>query len=206
MAKRTLLKHIPWILIYSRIVFAFLIAFLAFSSLPNAPYWIVGLMVAGLVSDIFDGIIARKLGVSSEKLRVWDSNVDQFFWLLSIASIFYMSFDFVWAQAFWIGMVFVLELLCYLSSLLKFRKPIATHSLLAKLWTLTMLAFLIDLTIHGSSYIPFTITITLGIVSRLEIVLIVLGLKNWTTDVPSILAVRNINQGKPVKRHKLFNG
>lgn len=200
------MKHIPWLLIYSRIVFALLIVSMALVDASSTPYWIVGLMIAGLISDIFDGIIARRLGVSSEKLRVWDSNVDQFFWLVSIASIFYLRFDFVWAHAFWIVTVFVLEFLCYLSSLVKFKKPIATHSLLAKFWTLTMLVFLIDLTLHESSYVPFVVTVILGIVSRIEILLIVLGLKRWATDVPSILAVRNINQGKQVKRHKLFNG
>ena len=90
-------------------------------------------------------------------------------------------------------------------SYFKFKKSIATHSILAKFWTLTLLGFLIDLVLNETSYILFMICIILGIISRVEIILIILKLKNWTTDVPSIFSVSNINQGIKIKKNKLFN-
>jgi CDP-diacylglycerol--glycerol-3-phosphate 3-phosphatidyltransferase len=198
-------KHIPFLLIYSRIITAIVIGLITYMEVQNQAILIVVLMSVGLVTDIFDGIIARKLNVSSEKLRTWDSNVDQFFWLMVIGSIFYANLDFVKDNLFWIGSILVLESLCYLLSFLKFKRTIATHSILAKAWTLSLLGFLIDLTLHSSSNVPFIICITLGVISRVEILFIILRLNNWTTDVPSIFSVSKLNNGIMIKKNKLFN-
>jgi len=199
------MKNIPFLLIYSRILIAVLIGFLAFYKIEDHSIWIVILMTLGLITDIFDGIIARKLNVSTEKLRIWDSNVDQFFWLVVIGSIFYLNIDFIKENIFWIVIIILLEILSYIISFGKFKKSIATHSILAKIWTLSLLGFLIDLAINSSSFFPFTICISLGILSRIEIILIILKLKKWTTDVPSILSVTKLNQGIKIKKYKLFN-
>lgn len=163
-------------------------------------------MSLGLITDIFDGIIARKLNVSTQKLRIWDSNVDQFFWLIVIASIFYLNMEFVKEQIIPISLIVFLEILCYLLSYFKFKKSIATHSILAKLWTLTLLGFLVDLVLNETSYWPFLLCVILGILSRIEIVLIILKLKKWTTDVPTVFSVSKINKGIQIKKNKLFNG
>ncbi len=162
-------------------------------------------MVIGLLTDVFDGILARKLGTSTERLRVLDSNVDQFFWLVSMASIFYMNWNFVAQHYFFILVIAILELAIYLISWIKFKRTVATHSILAKLWTLTLLWFLVELSITGSSFLGFWTCVTLGIISRLEIIAIICYLKSWATDIPSIIAVRKINAGLPVKKFKLFN-
>jgi phosphatidylglycerophosphate synthase len=199
------MKNIPFLLIYSRILFGLLIGLFAFFQFENFANWIVAFMVIGLLTDVFDGIIARKLGVSSEKLRIWDSGVDQFFWLIILASIFYLNLAFVKSNLLWIIILLSLEIATYLISYLKFKKPIATHSILAKFWALSLLWFLIDLVLHNSSSFPFAICVVLGIISRLEIITIVLSLKNWATDVPSILVVTKMNKGIAVKKNKLFN-
>ncbi|GAB2768983.1 CDP-alcohol phosphatidyltransferase family protein [Salinimicrobium soli] len=199
------MKKIPFLLIYSRILIGFIIGVIAFLEIQHQAIWIVVLMFLGLLTDVFDGIIARNLNVATEKLRIWDSNVDQFFWLMVIGSIFYLNFDFIQENLLWIGLVVFLEILCYLVSYLKFRRPIATHSILAKLWTLTLLAFLIDLALNGNSFVPFVICVVLGIVSRIEIILIILKLKKWTTDVPSVFSVSKLNRGLPIRKNKLFN-
>lgn len=199
------MKKIPFLLIYSRILIAILIGVFAITKVDNYTYWIVILMSVGLLTDIFDGIIARKLGVSSRKLRIWDSNADQFFWLIVIGSIFYLNIDFVKENYIWIGLIALLELLCYLISYIKFKKPIATHSILAKMWTISLLVFLIDLCLNNTSHVAIIICIVLGILSRIEIILIILKLNKWTTDVPSILVVSKMNKGVKIKKNKLFN-
>lgn len=81
-----------------------------------------------------------------------------------------------------------------MSGMKTIKRTIATHSYLAKFWTLTLLAFLIDLTLQSDSDLPFKICSTFGIVSRIEIILIILGLKKWTTDVSSIFSVEKVNK------------
>ena len=126
------MKKIPFLLIYSRILIGFLIVFFAIFKIDNFAVYIVLSMIIGLLTDIFDGIIARKFNVSSEKLRIWDSNVDQFFWLAVIGSVFYLNFGFVKENSTWIILIVLFEFLCYLISYIKFKKSIATHSILAK--------------------------------------------------------------------------
>lgn len=199
------MKKIPFLLIYSRILIGIIIGLFAVYKVNHHALWIVILMVTGLLTDVFDGIIARKLGVATEKLRIWDSNVDQFFWLVVIAAIFYLNLNYVKEQALWIILLLVLELVAYLVSYIKFKKSVATHSILAKFWTLSLTFFLIELCLTGSGSISFIICIALGIISRIEIIAIILCLKKWTTDVPSLWAVSKINKGIPVRKNKLFN-
>jgi len=198
------MKKIPFLLIYSRIVIALVIIFLAWLKVDNYSFIITILILVGLLTDIFDGIIARKLNVSTEKLRIWDSNVDMFFWLSVIASIFYLRFELVKPHILPISILLILELLAYLISFIKFKRTIATHSLLAKLWTLTLLLFLIELILNSTSY-TFVLCFVLGVISRVEIILIIATLKKWTTDVPSIFTVRKINNGQEIKKSKWFN-
>jgi len=167
---------------------------LTFVDVQYKPETIVALMIIGLLTDVFDGIIARKLNVASEKLRVWDSNVDQFFWLSVLFTVFYLNQDFLFANWMWIALIVLLEASCYIISFIKFKKTIATHSYLAKIWTLSLLAFLIDLSLNACSTYIFWFCIILGIISRLEIILIILKLKYWATDVSSILSVKDINR------------
>ena len=182
-----------------------IIGLLAIYKVDHYSAWIVSLMTFGLITDVFDGIIARKLNVSSEKLRIWDSNVDQFFWLVIIISVFYLNMSFVIDNIIWIGAIVLLELTSYLFSYIKFKRTIATHSILAKFWTLSLLWFLIDLTLNSTSHLPFYCCIVLGIISRVEINIIILKLNKWTTDIPSIFAVSKLNRGIKIKKNKLFN-
>lgn len=75
------MRTIPYLLIALRFIFAPVIAFLAYFTDENARHLILILMYSGILTDIFDGIIARKAGVSSEKLRRLDSQTDLVFWL-----------------------------------------------------------------------------------------------------------------------------
>ena len=201
-----MLTYLPYALIYSRVLLALAIGWLAVNRAPQSTGWIIVLMVVGLLTDIFDGIIARNIGVSTQRLRLLDSNVDQFFWLVTIGAIFYLNLSFVLDHWFWIAMVLLLEIGTYVVSYVRFSKPVATHTIMAKIWTLSLLAFLIDLQWNATSSLFFGLCIGLGILSRFEIMGILVRLTNWANDVPTIFSVKKINDGTPIKRNKFFNG
>ncbi|WP_374164563.1 hypothetical protein [Arcticibacter sp. MXS-1] len=46
----------------------------------------------------------------------------------------------------------------------------------------------------------------LGIVSRIENLAILLLLKSWESDIPSVVHALQRRRGKDIKRNKLFNG
>ncbi len=187
------MTKIPFLLVYLRFFIAFIIAGLAFTEVTNLNIIIVVLSFVGLLSDVFDGIIARKLNVATEKLRIWDSNVDMVFWASIIFSTFYLNLPFFQKNYFLILLVITLELTTYIVCFLKFKKTVATHSILAKTWTITLFIFLIDLLLNSDSSFSFYICIVLGLISRLEILMMIISLKKWTVDVPSIFSVKKLN-------------
>ena len=200
------MKKLPILLIYSRILFGIVIIGLSILRPENFRLIIIMLIALGLISDIFDGIIARRLGISTAKMRRMDSTVDQFFWLAVVAAAYIIDPQFFKDNRIQIIIIISLEAICYLISFLKFKKEVATHAISSKIWTLILFATLIQIIAVNHSTILFNICLYLGIATRLEIISIVLLIKTWTNDVPSVYHAVLIRKGKPIKRHKLFNG
>ncbi|HSD14714.1 MAG TPA: CDP-alcohol phosphatidyltransferase family protein [Flavobacterium sp.] len=201
------MKHqIPKALIFSRLIIGF--AIIAFSCFHIDNYEIVAitLLTIGLLTDIFDGIVARQLNISTQKLRRLDSTVDQVFFVSVAVATYIQCPDFFASNVLKLTLLIGVEALTYVVSFLKFRKEIATHSIGAKIWTLFLFATLIQIMMQCESTILFDICFWLGILTRLEIIAIILTLKEWTTDVPSFYHALQLRQGKNIKRHKMFNG
>ena len=114
--------NLPQKLIVLRLLLAPIILFLAWKFKTDATLVILILMYIGLLSDIFDGIIARKQNCSTEKLRRLDSQVDMIFWVSIGISSCVIYPELINSNKYSIAFVFTMEGLCYLISLLKFRK------------------------------------------------------------------------------------
>src|ERR1700749_4304641 len=98
------------------------------------------------------------------------------------------------------------EALTYLICFLKFKKEIATHAISSKIWTLILVATLMQVIITTNSTVLFQICFYSGLITRVEIILIIILLREWTNDVPSIYQAILLRKGKAIKRNKLFNG
>ena len=200
------MRSIPILLIYSRLLISVVLILLALF-FPAAPaYLYIILITFGLLSDIFDGIIARRLNVSTQKMRRMDSAVDQVFWLSIIVCSYLLHPAFY--QKYFREIVILLgfEALTYIVSYLKFRKEVATHAILSKVWVLTIFATLIEVFATGSSGVVFHICFITGMVTRMEILLILFILREWTNDVPSLYHAVQIRKGREIRRNKYFNG
>ena len=91
-------------------------------------------VLAALASDIFDGIIARKLGGASVALRRADSIVDTIFYLAAAWSAWIVGPYAVKSVATLLVALGVLEISRYVFDYLKFRREASYHSYLAKAW------------------------------------------------------------------------
>jgi CDP-diacylglycerol--glycerol-3-phosphate 3-phosphatidyltransferase len=200
------MKLIPLGLIYSRFFIGLLILSLSIIHIEFYPQIAVSLLIIGLLTDIFDGIVARRLNISTQRLRRLDSNVDQCFFIAVALATYIQCPAFFSTNYLWIGILLAAEGLTYLISFLKFKKEIATHSIGAKLWTLVLVATLIDIMLHCQSSYLFMYCFWIGVITRIEITAIILTLKNWTNDVPTIYHAWQLRNGKEIKKHKLFNG
>jgi len=203
---RKYFTHIPIALIYSRFVFSVIILLLSYLQPGNFRPIINTLLIIGLISDVFDGIIARRLNVSTVKLRRMDSFVDQIFWLSALAAAYVICGEFFKSHAMLLVTIIGAEALTYLVSYLKFKKEVATHAILSKVWTVIILATLVQIIGTCDSTWLFMTCFYVGIVTRMEIIAILLIIRKWENDVPSLYHAILIRQGKPIKRNKLFNG
>ncbi|TCD07021.1 CDP-alcohol phosphatidyltransferase family protein [Pedobacter frigidisoli] len=200
------MKNIPIALIYSRLLIGFGIILLSVIDANHYSFWAITLLSIGLLTDVFDGIIARRLNISSEILRRLDSSIDQVFFISVTVATYIQCPDFFKANLMKLAVLIGAEVLIYFVSYLKFKKEIATHSIGAKIWTLILFATLVEIMVHCKSLVLFELCLWVGLATRLEIIAITLVLKKWTNDVPTIYHAVKLRQGKEIKRNKLFNG
>jgi CDP-diacylglycerol--glycerol-3-phosphate 3-phosphatidyltransferase len=198
--------NIPISLILFRLVLAPIILALAYFIGESSKTTIVILMYLGLVSDILDGIIARKQNISSEKLRRMDSQTDMIFWL-SIGFATWMLYPkLISDNTIVIWTILGMEVACYIISYIKFKKQPCTHSFLSKIWGLTLLVAFTSLIGFNYAGILFAMAIIMGLISQLDIILITLILPKWTHDIPSAYHAYLIRKGIKFKRNEYLNG
>src|SRR6201986_2015184 len=130
------MKNIPKTLIYSRLLIGILIMIFSYIHIDNYKVIAVILFTVGLLTDIFDGIIARQLNISTQNLRRLDSSVDQLFFIVILIATYIESPRFFKDNSTELIILLSVEGLTYLICLIKFRKEIATHTISSKIWTL----------------------------------------------------------------------
>lgn len=200
---RTARLAIPWTLCLSRFVLGPALVWLAGDG-PR-PWLFLTLLLAGLLSDIFDGITARRLGVATVALRVWDSRADLVFWLCTAAAVYRAHPELVRDHAGWIAALVASEASTYLVGLLRFGKPMSTHALLAKVFGLSLFAALTAALCFGVAGIPFYLCMVLGIAANAEIVVIAFILREWQSDVPTWRQALRRRRGLTVQKSAWFN-
>lgn len=199
------MKTIPYLLIVSRFITAFVILYLGYYWGDVARKYILILMYFGLFTDIFDGIIARKTGVSSEKLRRLDSQTDLIFWLSLGFTSYLLNPELISSEWKSILLIFIMEALCYIISIWKFGKETCTHAFLAKMWGLSLLLAFTYLIGFQEAGWAFDLAVVLGLISHLDVILIIAFLPQWQYDVPSCYHALKIRKGKQWKKTIFFN-
>jgi len=196
----------PILLIVFRLLLAPIILSLAYFFGESTKSIIITLMYLGLLSDILDGIIARKQNISSEKLRRMDSQTDMIFWFSLGISTWILNPTLISNHYIAIWSILIMELSCYIISILKFKKETCTHAFLSKLWGITLLIAFTSLIGYNHAGIPFTLAIVMGLISHIDVILIILILPKWTHDVPSAYHAYLIRKGIHFKRNEYLNG
>jgi len=204
-SKPAMKKYIPISLIIFRLILAPVILGLVYFLREESRAMVIVLMYLGLLSDILDGIIARELNVSSEKLRRFDSQTDMIFWVSIGVSTWLLYPELIRANRIPIIIIFVMEGMCYLISIVKFGKETCTHAYLSKLFGITLLIAFTSLIGFNHAGIPFFIAILFGLISHVDRILITLILPKWTHDIPSFYHAYLIRKGIEFKKNKLFN-
>jgi CDP-diacylglycerol--glycerol-3-phosphate 3-phosphatidyltransferase len=194
---------------YALILFRFLCApaMLIMAYKGGDPYsgWIVLLLYLGLISDIFDGILARNSGIATTQMRRLDSQTDMIFWVSAGWSAWALHPEIIRLYSIPIIIVFCMEGACYAVSFLRFGKETCCHAWLSKFWGICLLAAFTELIGFGIGGFFFKLAIIMGIISHLDRIAITLIIPSWTHDIPSTYHAWLLRKGREFKRYKLFN-
>lgn len=203
--KTTNMKHVPILLIAFRLLLGPILIILVTLELPTIRPLLLSLIFLGFLSDILDGIIARNTGIATAKLRRMDSQTDMVFWVCVGVCSWLLNPEIIKSHQTAVVTVLLMEALTYVFSFLKFGRETCTHAFLSKIWGITLLVVFVSLIGFAHAGIPFFLAVFFGVISHLDVYLIILILPKWTHDVPSAYHAYLIRKGIPFKKHPFFN-
>jgi phosphatidylglycerophosphate synthase len=178
------------------VLFRFLISpFLLLDALDGkTSIWFIVGFVAAFLSDIFDGIIARRLGVSTAQLRQADSWADVCLFSCIFVSAWIVHQDILVTYSVPLLMIVFAQLLWWVVNLVKYGKPASYHTYSAKFWGITL--FIAIVALFGFDYagVALWLTCIAGTIHSVEEIAMTLILPVWTHDVLSIFHALNIRQ------------
>ncbi len=144
-------------------------------------------LIVAFLSDVFDGIIARRLNVSTPDLRRLDSVADTIFYLSAIFAAWHLHPSAITECLAPLLALCGLELVRYLFDFAKFGREASYHMWSSKLWGIALFVGFFALLALGISGLPVSVAIYVGIVTDIEGLAISIVLREWKTDVPTIL-------------------
>lgn len=178
------MKRLPFALTTLRLLLGPVVLFCA---LDRFGRWVYApMLIAGTLSDIFDGIIARKLGVATDWLRRYDSATDIVYYLFVLAALWMVRKPAILRSWRLIAILLASEAAAMLVSFLRFQKYPAAHSYLAKFYGLCLLGAVTCLFVLSASEWPVIVLVVVAVITNAEIVAIHLLSDTPPVDVRSV--------------------
>ncbi|HXI97881.1 MAG TPA: CDP-alcohol phosphatidyltransferase family protein [Gemmatimonadaceae bacterium] len=180
-----------------RLLLAPVLVWLVYAGASGVVFAIV--VLVAFVSDYFDGMLARKLGVASAELRHFDSRADLVFYATAAWAVWRLHPDVVRSVAIPALVVIGLDIVRHVFDFAKFGRDVAYHAWSSKVWGLSLALAMVLLMGFGVGQ-PFVgITVILGLIAQIEGLLISVALPVWTHDVPTLIHALRIRNA-PVRR------
>lgn len=182
---KAFVRHIPFGLTLLRALLAPVVLWLGFNGGSATAF--AACLIAALLSDYFDGVIARRLGVATPGLRRLDSAADSLFYLACVAVAWHLHPDAIRERWPELALLAALEVTRYVFDLIKFRREASYHMWSSKFWGLCLFIGFYALLVNGHTGWLVSLAVYSGIAADLEGLLISVVLPRWQTDVPSLV-------------------
>ncbi|TAE58511.1 MAG: CDP-diacylglycerol--glycerol-3-phosphate 3-phosphatidyltransferase [Nostocales cyanobacterium] len=185
-------KSVPKLLVIYRFAVA---PFLLWDALDgNTTIWFLIGFITAFVGDIFDGIIARRLGVSTAELRQADSWADVCLFSCVFISAWLIYPEVLIAYKIPLLTVVFAQGIWWIVNLIKYGKPASYHTYSAKFWGITLFIAIVSLFGFNYAGISLWLTCIAGFFHTVEEIAMTLILPVWTHDVLSIFHALKIRQ------------
>ena len=180
----SLKRVIPWGLIVLRALGCPLIVLGARHGWSGG--WLGVVVVAALLSDIYDGILARRWGGETPVLRLSDSMADTIFYLGVVVALWLREPLVLLGNWKLFLALLSLEGARYVFDLWKFGKTASYHSYLAKAWGLLIAVAVVGVFSFNRLQWMIWVALAFGIVVNLEGLAMSLMLPRWRNDVKTL--------------------
>jgi len=144
-------------------------------------------LIAAFVSDIFDGILARRMNVATPMLRRLDSITDTIFYLCTAFAVWHIYPSVISQHMIALVALAGLEIVRYVFDLRKFGREASYHMWSSKIWGIALFLGIFSLLALGSSGIAVSAAIYLGIVADIEGLTISVIINEWESDIPTFV-------------------
>jgi phosphatidylglycerophosphate synthase len=158
----------------------------------KAPGWaIASCLAVAFLSDIYDGVIARRFGVATPALRRFDSITDTAFYLAVTCATWLCYPEVIRSNLIGILAIFTLEIARCIFDLRKFHREASYHMWSAKLFGIALFAAFFSVFAFETPHL-MPLAVAIGIIAQLEGLATSFVLREWTHDVPTILHAYSI--------------
>ncbi len=161
----------------------------------STSFWFIVGYVTAVFSDIFDGIIARRLGVSTPQLRQADSWADLSLYVCIAASAWLVHPEVVFSFRVPLLICLVAQLTLNIVCLVKLKNFPSFHTYTAKAWGLTLLAATVSLFGFGYGGLLWG-AIAFCLINSVEEIVMALILPEWQCDVLSIFHALDLKKSE----------
>jgi CDP-diacylglycerol--glycerol-3-phosphate 3-phosphatidyltransferase len=144
-------------------------------------------LVIAFVSDILDGMIARRLNVATATLRRLDSIADSIFYISAAVAAWVLHPAVIREHVVALAVLVVLELARYAFDYAKFKREASYHMWSSKAWGVLLFVGFFSLLVLGQEGVLIALAIYAGIVADLEGLAISVVLREWRADVPTLV-------------------
>jgi hypothetical protein len=152
------------------------------------------------VSDVFDGIVARRIGSATPQLRRADTIIDTAFYLSAAIALFRRAPSVIEGEGPGLALLAALEIARFLLERIKFGRLASYHLWSAKAWGIALFLGFSQAFVRRAPAPLFRIAVLAGILSDLEGLLASLILSDWHCDVPSVFHAARLEKLKAEKR------
>jgi CDP-diacylglycerol--glycerol-3-phosphate 3-phosphatidyltransferase len=154
-------------------------------------------LILAFVSDILDGVVARRLDIATPNLRRLDSVADSAFYVAATFAAWFLYPRVIDDHFAALLLLAALELARYAFDFAKFGREASYHMWSSKVWGVALFVAFFALLATGYTGQAVAVAIYLGILADIEGLAISFALRRWRSDVPSIFHALKLRHGTP---------
>jgi phosphatidylglycerophosphate synthase len=189
----------PWLLVLGRGILGPALVYCQIAGWSGTA--LATIVASGLLSDIYDGVLARRWKTDTDRLRLADSMADIVFYLGAAWSLAHRCPALWHAHRLLLVAMVTMEIERFAIDIVRFGKPSAYHAWLSKLAGLLLsTAVVVSFALSGHGHaaslaasLLLTTSLTIGLLSQAEGFAMSMLLPKWQRDVKSLYAAWRIS-------------